>query len=263
MWHVARRRPRFAAACSSFSTKQGLPFPPTTMASAELCAQGCAYQTEYVWVKPYVAMPAVPEAAGGLLQGEFYCGQAAFLTPHCLGHGSEALHWHAGIAGKMYAAPASPAQSYAAAKRGLLTARAAHAATFAVGRYGGDGGGAGGAKGGLPELASGIAQLEARVAQLEAKRRGGARLTAMKEGQEGAAAALARLSSAKGGGIRAILFDMDGVMADVSQSYRAAIIQTAAQFGVQLTGADISAAKAEGNANNDWVLSEWGAPARA
>jgi len=53
---------------------------------------------------------------------------------------------------------------------------------------------------------------------------------------------------------QAVLFDMDGVLADVSGSYRAAIVQTAAAFGVQVDGADIAATKARGNANNDWVL---------
>ena len=53
---------------------------------------------------------------------------------------------------------------------------------------------------------------------------------------------------------QAMLFDMDGVLADVSGSYRRAIALTAESFGVQLTPGDISAAKAAGNANNDWVL---------
>lgn len=53
---------------------------------------------------------------------------------------------------------------------------------------------------------------------------------------------------------RAILFDMDGVLVDVSASYRAAIVQTAEAFGVHVTPQEIRAAKAEGNANNDWVL---------
>jgi len=52
----------------------------------------------------------------------------------------------------------------------------------------------------------------------------------------------------------AVLFDLDGVLADVSKSYREAIRQTAAAFGVELTAAEISAAKATGNANNDWEL---------
>ncbi len=55
---------------------------------------------------------------------------------------------------------------------------------------------------------------------------------------------------------RAILFDMDGVLADVSGSYRQAIVRTAASFGVNLSGAEITRAKDAGNANNDWVLTQ-------
>ncbi|MFM2160804.1 MAG: hypothetical protein RLZZ383_316 [Pseudomonadota bacterium] len=54
----------------------------------------------------------------------------------------------------------------------------------------------------------------------------------------------------------AILFDMDGVLADVSRSYRSAIVATAAHHGVRLTNDDIRAAKAAGGANNDWVLTQ-------
>lgn len=53
---------------------------------------------------------------------------------------------------------------------------------------------------------------------------------------------------------QALLFDMDGVLADVSRSYRRAILETAAAFGVELVPAQIAAAKAAGDANNDWVL---------
>ena len=60
---------------------------------------------------------------------------------------------------------------------------------------------------------------------------------------------LSRLASAP---VRAVLFDMDGVLADVSQSYRTAIIQTAASFGVEVTNETITALKNQGNANNDW-----------
>lgn len=52
----------------------------------------------------------------------------------------------------------------------------------------------------------------------------------------------------------AILFDMDGVLADVRGSYRQSILDTAASFGVAITHEHIDRAKAEGNANNDWVL---------
>lgn len=54
----------------------------------------------------------------------------------------------------------------------------------------------------------------------------------------------------------ALIFDMDGVLADVSRSYRAAIVGTCAAFGIAVTLDDISAIKAEGNANNDWVVSQ-------
>ena len=52
----------------------------------------------------------------------------------------------------------------------------------------------------------------------------------------------------------ALLLDMDGVIADVSRSYRAAIIATAAEFGVTLTPEQVRARKAAGGANDDWAL---------
>lgn len=52
----------------------------------------------------------------------------------------------------------------------------------------------------------------------------------------------------------AMLFDLDGVLADVSRSYRAAIVQTCANFGASVTPHDIAGIKAQGNANNDWVV---------
>jgi HAD superfamily hydrolase (TIGR01548 family) len=55
---------------------------------------------------------------------------------------------------------------------------------------------------------------------------------------------------------QALLFDMDGVLADVSGSYRQAIIRTAARFGVTIDREDVARAKAEGDANNDWVLTQ-------
>lgn len=51
---------------------------------------------------------------------------------------------------------------------------------------------------------------------------------------------------------RAILFDLDGVIADVSGSYRTAIAQTCAHFGVTVSSEQIEVVKLEGNANNDW-----------
>lgn len=50
----------------------------------------------------------------------------------------------------------------------------------------------------------------------------------------------------------AILFDMDGVLVDVSASYRQAIIDTAGSFGVTITPGAVAQAKREGDANNDW-----------
>jgi len=52
----------------------------------------------------------------------------------------------------------------------------------------------------------------------------------------------------------AILFDLDGVLADVSGSYRVAIETTARTFGIELAPDDVARAKAAGDANNDWML---------
>jgi histidinol-phosphate aminotransferase len=54
----------------------------------------------------------------------------------------------------------------------------------------------------------------------------------------------------------ALLFDLDGVLADVSNSYRQSILETAKSFGVELSAEDISEAKAAGDANNDWILTQ-------
>ena len=51
-----------------------------------------------------------------------------------------------------------------------------------------------------------------------------------------------------------ILFDMDGVLADVSASYHEAIRGAAATWGVAVDGPDIRAAKTEPGANNDWEV---------
>lgn len=53
-----------------------------------------------------------------------------------------------------------------------------------------------------------------------------------------------------------VLFDMDGVLADVSSSYRVAIQKTAADFNVQVTPEQITEMKNRGNANNDWILTQ-------
>lgn len=53
----------------------------------------------------------------------------------------------------------------------------------------------------------------------------------------------------------AVLFDLDGVIADVSASYRSAIVRTVESFGGVASRETIGAAKRAGDANNDWVLS--------
>jgi histidinol-phosphate aminotransferase len=53
-----------------------------------------------------------------------------------------------------------------------------------------------------------------------------------------------------------LLLDMDGVLADVSHSYRQAVIETAAHYGVTLTYEDVAKAKDEGGANNDWEVTQ-------
>ena len=52
----------------------------------------------------------------------------------------------------------------------------------------------------------------------------------------------------------AVLFDMDGVLADVRRSYREAIARTCASFAVEAGHADIAAVKAAGDANDDWAV---------
>ena len=49
---------------------------------------------------------------------------------------------------------------------------------------------------------------------------------------------------------------MDGVLAEVSKSYRAAIVKTCATYGATgVTGDVVTSYKAKGNANDDWQLS--------
>lgn len=55
---------------------------------------------------------------------------------------------------------------------------------------------------------------------------------------------------------QALLFDLDGVLADVSNSYRQCVIETAALDGVQVSRAQIQSAKEIGGFNNDWVLTQ-------
>src|SRR5437667_3485611 len=53
-----------------------------------------------------------------------------------------------------------------------------------------------------------------------------------------------------------LVFDMDGVLVEVRESYREAIIQTVTQFGgPRLTQRDIQVQKSRGGFNSDWLLS--------
>ncbi len=54
----------------------------------------------------------------------------------------------------------------------------------------------------------------------------------------------------------ALLFDMDGVLADVSGSYHEAIVAAAASFGITVDSAMIREAKQQPGANNDWVVTQ-------
>ncbi|MBD3287631.1 TIGR01548 family HAD-type hydrolase [candidate division KSB1 bacterium] len=57
--------------------------------------------------------------------------------------------------------------------------------------------------------------------------------------------------------VDAVLFDMDGVLVDVSRSYRLAIKETAEFFtGQEVNFSEISAFKQKGGYNNDWKLTE-------
>ncbi|MBI1955438.1 MAG: TIGR01548 family HAD-type hydrolase [Acidobacteria bacterium] len=52
-----------------------------------------------------------------------------------------------------------------------------------------------------------------------------------------------------------LIFDLDGVLVDVTESYRRTIIETVKHFtGVGISNQEIQAAKNRGRANNDWDL---------
>ena len=55
---------------------------------------------------------------------------------------------------------------------------------------------------------------------------------------------------------QALLFDMDGVLADVSASYHQAAVETARAFGVEISARQMRRAKLEAGSNNDWVVTE-------
>ena len=54
----------------------------------------------------------------------------------------------------------------------------------------------------------------------------------------------------------ALLFDLDGVIADVEESYRRCVLETAGTFGVKVTREELATMVLAGDANNDWVLTQ-------
>jgi histidinol-phosphate aminotransferase len=54
----------------------------------------------------------------------------------------------------------------------------------------------------------------------------------------------------------ALVFDLDGVLADVRDSQRAAMIATGAAFGVAITLDDVERALRSGDAANDWIVTQ-------
>lgn len=54
----------------------------------------------------------------------------------------------------------------------------------------------------------------------------------------------------------ALLFDLDGVLADVQESYRRCCIETARTFGVEITRPELTDTIHTGNANNDWLVTQ-------
>lgn len=84
----------------------------------------------------------------------------------------------------------------------------------------------------------------------------GARAPEVRIGCPGRASAFSRLQRALDTTLapEALLLDLDGVLADVSLSYRQAIVATCAQLGAAVDDGMVAAAKRQGAANDDWEL---------
>ena len=82
--------------------------------------------------------------------------------------------------------------------------------------------------------------------------------TALRITLPGEPAAFERLTSALDTALapQAIVFDLDGVLADVRESQRGAMIATAAAYRVTVTMQDIEAALRAGDAANDWIVTQ-------
>lgn len=61
-------------------------------------------------------------------------------------------------------------------------------------------------------------------------------------------------AQAASAGKKAVIFDMDGVLADVTFSQHTATIETAKLYGVDVDETDIGRIKAAGNADNNWIV---------
>jgi histidinol-phosphate aminotransferase len=74
----------------------------------------------------------------------------------------------------------------------------------------------------------------------------------------GESAAVERLSAALDLALapEALLLDLDGVLADVEGSYRACVLATASDFGVDISRGELLDATLRGDANNEWVLTQ-------
>jgi len=53
-----------------------------------------------------------------------------------------------------------------------------------------------------------------------------------------------------------VVFDMDGVLVDPTQSYRQTVVETVSRFGGSITFAGIEDYKNQGGWNNDWALTQ-------
>jgi histidinol-phosphate aminotransferase len=82
--------------------------------------------------------------------------------------------------------------------------------------------------------------------------------TALRITLPGEPAAFDRLTNALDTALapQAIVFDLDGVLADVRESQRAAMIATGAAYGVTVTMQDIEDALRAGDAANDWIVTQ-------
>ncbi|MFH1763032.1 MAG: aminotransferase class I/II-fold pyridoxal phosphate-dependent enzyme, partial [Gemmatimonadota bacterium] len=104
-------------------------------------------------------------------------------------------------------------------------------------------------------IQDGLASLGIRVRRFSHRREisTGLRITVPELGEEleRVLAALASVMAPE-----ALLFDLDGVLANVEGSYRRCVLETVASFGVPITREELEGAVLAGQANNDWILAQ-------